>query len=130
MRRIQFHIRKTRVEIVPLVSSPVGIPIVQASLVLNDFAPYGVELVSNGRLDEGTAVRLRIRSPIPIEISGRIAFCRAQPSGQWVISDFPVTHRVGIQFQPSSEEEKQAIAQYCQEVAHLIMPGAPHSQAA
>ena len=93
----------------------------EARVVLNDFSPKGVSFFSPELLPQGMAIVLTTAQPISIRLHGKIVYCQEANVTNHVISAIHFGYRVGMEFIPESDEERDALTRYCLELKQTFL---------
>ena len=88
--------------------------IVEGRVFLNDLSASGVGLFTPTPLVTGDKVSIVIEEPKHIFIKGKVIWCAQYTMSTKIISSTEnFTYRVGIKFIFDSEEERNAVKEYC-----------------
>jgi hypothetical protein len=100
--------------------------IFDARLLLNDLSARGARVFSSIPLNPGTEVSITLNDPRPISVRAIVTERRAPLREGHIVSDRSYAHRLTLQFDFSSEDERTAMAEFVAELAqaHGIRPTA------
>ena len=94
--------------------SPNGPPeVITARVVLNDVNQKGLLLFSSIPLSLEQKVEIVMQDPHPFTANGTIRSCQQMAFDQRIISDQQFQYRVSVEFDVSTDEERQRIDLYC-----------------
>jgi hypothetical protein len=89
---------------------------IEARVILNDFSNKGVSFFSPTLLPQGLPITLTTHAPFGIVLHGKIAYCQEANISSHVISNVQFIYRIGIEFTPANDVEKDLITQYCKDI--------------
>jgi hypothetical protein len=103
-----------------------GRQIFDARLLLNDLSARGARLFSSIPLNPGTEVAVTLSYPRPISVRAIVTERRAPLREGHIVSDRSYAHRLTVEFDFASEDERAAMTEFVSELAqsHGIRPTA------
>lgn len=90
--------------------------VIEARVILNDFNTKGVSFFSPQLLPQGLSITLATLDPFKIVLHGRVVYCQEANATSHVISSIHFGYRIGMEFTPADEAEREALAKYCQDL--------------
>jgi c-di-GMP-binding flagellar brake protein YcgR len=121
------HIRRVRLDIRLIPHQPTTVQVenvtpqgelelVEGRALLNDFSEGGVGIYSSSRLQAGQEIRLSLSDPTDLVVHGKVVWCQDQHAGSPILSAQSFAFRAGVQFVFKSEEEKQSLQKFCDDL--------------
>ncbi|MBI2712387.1 MAG: PilZ domain-containing protein [Bdellovibrio sp.] len=95
--------------------------ILEARVVLNDFSPKGVSFFSPNLLPQGLPVTLTTAAPMAIKLHGKVVYCQEANVTSHVIAAIHFGYRVGMEFFPENDQEREALTRYCLDLKHTFL---------
>lgn len=95
--------------------------LIEARVVLNDFSTKGVSFFSPTLLPQGLPIVLSTHAPLGIVLHGRVVYCQEANATSHVISAIHFGYRVGMEFTPETEAEKESLSKYCQDLKQTFL---------
>lgn len=96
----------------------------QCRVVLNDVTPQGARLFVPRPLEVEQWVALTLEQPKKFYITGRVVACAQNSSTGKIITNEKFDHRVTIEFIFNSDEERQAVKAFCDEMNGPVLKAA------
>ena len=125
--RKPFHIKRIVAQLVHGASeSSPGIT-TDVRMVLNDLSVTGAEIFSPVPLNMGEKVTLNIQDPQKLSLSATVTWCQEYAMNSHILSDQPYSFRIGIEYVLKSDEERETLRSFCQDITnnYILSPGSP-----
>lgn len=94
---------------------------ISVRIILNDLTTQGLGAFSAFPVSPGESILFIIEKPISLKVPAKVIWCSEFNIGTHILSSKPFNYRIGIEFTPSTEEEKACIQAFYNEV-HCITP--------
>ncbi|OFZ84900.1 MAG: hypothetical protein A3K03_09095 [Bdellovibrionales bacterium RIFOXYD1_FULL_44_7] len=121
--RRPIHIKRVHAELKIAEKEPGKNLSATVRVFLNDFSPKGIGVLSSAKLNIGQEVSLTLDQPTQIAIRGKIVWCQEYKPDSHIMSAVGFSHRAGVEFTPSSPEEKQKLKEYYDELTKHYLYG-------
>jgi hypothetical protein len=115
------HFKRTQAQIITQAGFGVAATIVPARVVLNDLQPSEITLFSAQAFTVGDSVAFMLEQPHPFYVKGKIAYCRTFEVGPRIKAAQHFPFRVKIVFEFLSQDEAEAVREYCRELARSVL---------
>lgn len=128
-KRPVFHLRRVEAEL-KLVSSmtnalnQTSAEVISARVILNDISEKGLGLFVSSPILVGQDVAITMEFPRRIFLKARVVFCQEIGTPQHILSENSFNYRIGLEFRFKSDEERNEMRAFCEEVVqgHLKDP--------
>lgn len=121
--RLPVHFKRARAEVKLSGLGADPTKIIEARVLLNDITPKGIGLFTTSPMLPSQEISITVDQPKRLYVRGRIVWCMEHNANTHILSETKYAYRVGIQFIFDTEEERQALAKYVQELEAQFLYG-------
>lgn len=136
-RKPMFHLKRVSAEVKVLppkgqLSTPDQNPPQTARVILNDITERGMGLFLPESIQVGDSVGITLEEPKRVFVRGKVINCQESGTRSAVLTEVIYAYRVVVEFEFQSEEEQNAIMDFCRELSGDILnaEGATEEKAA
>lgn len=90
--------------------------IADSRVFLNDMSPTGLGCFTNVPIDKGEIVSISIEQPRHFFVKAEVMWCAHYSLSTKVLSTERFAYRVGVRFLFDSDEDRQAVKAFCEEL--------------
>lgn len=91
--------------------------VIDVRVVLSDISPKGVGFFCSVPLEMGQLMALTLDDPKRFYVKGRVTWVQEHDANSHVLSQAPISYRVGLEFVFDTREEEAEVRRYCEHIA-------------